>query len=151
MPAQASRRDGVNIDESTHAIYKRLTGADADPSEKPSADSAPFKTMKDVFMWSASLGARSGKRRALTKKVKLFDWGVLSQDVDRPCITAIALADTKDIETLLDQDAVLTIAEEYANEGIHELNSRLLENGRQALTNLVSFLGELGGAEKSVC
>jgi len=151
MSAQTNHRDGVNIDESTHAIYKRLTGADADPTEKPNADSTPFRTMKDVFMWSLCLGARSGRRRALAKKVKLFDWGVFSQDVDRPCITAIALAETKDIETLLDQDVVLTIAEEYANEGVHELNSRLLENGKQPLTNLVSFLGEMEAAEHSHC
>jgi dnd system-associated protein 4 len=142
MATQEKRRDAVNVDEAVHPIYRKLTGADAPPSEKPDADEAPFRTMKDVFMWALCLGARFGKRKKLSKRVKLFDWNVFSQDVDLPCVTAVALAETKDVETLLDQDKVLEIAEEYANAGIHELNARMLENDRQPLTNLVTFLAE---------
>ena len=42
-------RDTVTIDESVHYIYKELTDG-TDPV------TVTFKTMKDVFMWPASLG-----------------------------------------------------------------------------------------------
>jgi hypothetical protein len=44
------------------------------------------------------------------------------------------------VNVLLGQDEILTIAEEYANAGIHELRASVLEEYGQPLWNLVRLL-----------
>lgn len=127
-------RDTVTIDDSVHYIYKELTDGH-DPV------SVPFKTMKDVFMWAASLGYKRGERRPITgKKQTIFRWAQFSSQTDIPVVKAISLANNNDISVLLSQDEMLTIIEEYANAGIHDLNARLCHEHGQPLFNLVSIV-----------
>lgn len=127
-------RDTVGIDEAVHDIYKQLT-------EGNDHINTPFRTMKDVFMWAAFLGYKKGERRPLTgKKITIFRWAQFTDQVDVPLLKALALSDTKDVNVLQRQDEILTIAEEYANEGIHELRIRLFEDHSQPLWNLVKIL-----------
>lgn len=127
-------RDTVAIDESVHAIYKQLT-------EGTDAVGVPFRTMKDVFMWAACLGCQRGERRPLSgKRLTVFRWAQFSPQTDLPLLKAMAIADSGDIGILLNQDRLLSVAEEYANAGIHELQGNLTDEFGQPLWNLVDIV-----------
>lgn len=131
MTVNAVTRDTVAIDESVHEVYKQLTEGN-DPV------SVPFRTMKDVFMWAAVLGYRKGERRQLTgKRVVIFRWAQFSEQVDIPILKALAITCEKDVKIILSQNDMLTIAEEYANAGLHELRANILDEPGQPLWNLV--------------
>ncbi len=102
---------------------------------------APFKTMKDMFMWATCLGVKLGLRRPLTtKRVSIFRWAQFDPQIDIPLLKAIAIKDSGDMSILLRRNDILTVAEEYANAGIYELRASLLEEYGQPLWNLVSIL-----------
>lgn len=127
-------RDTVTIDESVHYIYKELTDG-TDPV------TVPFKTMKEAFLWAASLGYKRGERRPIAgKKLTIFRWAQFSSQTDIPVVKAISLADGNDVNALLSQDDMLNIIEEYANAGIHELRSKLVDEHGQPLWNLIKLL-----------
>ena len=130
MTEIAASRDTVAIEEAVHEIYKQLTEG-SDPV------TVPFRTMKDVFMWAACLGYRQGERRPLTgKRVTIFRWAQFTSQVDVLLLKALAIAASGDVNVLLSQDEILTIAEEYANVGIHELRASVLDEYGQPLWNL---------------
>ena len=134
MKEERIARDIVNIDDSVHGIYKQLTEGN-DPVD------VPFQTMKDVFMWAASLGYQRGERKPIRgKRTTIFRWAQFSPQTDIPLIKAMAIADSGDIEVLMRQEDVLTAVEEYANAGINSLESRLLNANGQNLWNLVALL-----------
>ncbi len=136
MIDNAASRDTVAIDETVHEIYKQLT-------EGNDIASVPFRTMKDVFMWAVSLGYQQGKRRPLIgKKVTVFRWAQFSPQIDIPLLKALAIADSGNVNVLLSQDEILTIAEEYANGGIYELRVNVLDQYGQPLWNLVSLISD---------
>src|SRR6266699_3544873 len=121
MDDNAPSRDTVAIDESVHDIYKELT-------EGNDAVNTPFRTMKDVFMWAVSLGYQQGKRRPLIgKKVTIFRWAQFSPQIDISLLKALAIVESGDVNVLLSQDEILTIAEEYANGGIYEIRASVLD------------------------
>lgn len=65
---EISSRETVAIDEAAHEIYKQLTDGN-------NMLEAPFKTMKDMFMWTTCLGVKLGIRRPLTtKRLTIFRW-----------------------------------------------------------------------------
>jgi dnd system-associated protein 4 len=130
----AGARDTVNIDESVHEIYKQL-------SEWNDPVNAPFKTMKDVFLWAACLGYKNGSRKRLEgKRVTIFRWAQFNQFTDIPIIKAIALSDFKDLHVLIDQEESLKILEEYANGAIHDLQSIVQRQERQPLYSFVEII-----------
>lgn len=127
-------RDTVVIDEAVHDIYRQLTDGN-------DIISAPFRTMKDVFMWAAVLGYRTGERRPMTgKKVTIFRWAQFSSQTDVSLLKALAIANSGDVDVLISQDEILTVAEEYANAGIHELRMNVLDEYGQPLWNLIDTL-----------
>ena len=129
-------RDTVAIDEAVHEIYKQLT-------EGNDAVSVPFRTMKDVFLWAASLGFQQGKRLPLMgKRLTIFRWAQFTPQIDIPMLKAIVIADSGNVNVLLSQDEILNIVEEYANAGIYELRANVLNGYGQPLWNLVSILSE---------
>jgi len=131
MAEITASRDTVVIDEAVHEIYRQLTEGN-DPV------SVPFRTMKDIFMWAACLGYRRGERRPLAgKRVTVFRWAQFAPQIDVPLLKALAIADSGDVNVLLSQDEILTIAEEYANAGIHELRVSVLDEYGQPLWNLI--------------
>ena len=136
MPDEGKNRDGIFIDEAVHHIYKELTDGN-DP------EASPFKTMKDVFMWSASLGYKIGERRPLTSRTMVFRWAQLSEQIDVPLVKAIAIADKEELGVLSSQGDVLDIVEEYANAGVHELRSSVLDEYGQPLWNLSAMIEQL--------
>jgi dnd system-associated protein 4 len=131
-------RDTVSIDESVHEIYKQLTEG-SDPV------AAPFKTMKDVFLWAACLGYKNGSRKKLTgKKVTIFRWAQFNQEIDIPTVKAIALAEKQEPTVLMDQEGCLEILEEYANGAIQDLLLVSLRQGGQPLYYLVEYFQDNG-------
>lgn len=129
-----AERDTVAIDGPAHEIYKQLT-------EGSNMLDAPFKTMKDVFMWALCLGVKLGTRSPLTnKRVTIFRWAQFDPQIDIPLLKAIAITDCGNVNVLLKRNDILTIAEEYANAGIYELRASLLDERGQPLWNLVSIL-----------
>jgi dnd system-associated protein 4 len=134
MSETATDRDTVAIDEAVHEVYKQLTEG-SDPVD------APFRTMKDMFLWAACLGHRRGERRPITgKRVTIFRWAQFALQVDVPLLKALAIAESGDVNVLLNQDEILTIAEEYANAGISELRASVLAEHGQPLWNLMAAL-----------
>ncbi len=130
--SETTSRDIINIDDSVHEIYKTLTEGN-DPI------ASPFRTMKDIFMWAACQGFRSGERRPMSgKRTMVFRWAQFSPQVDVPLLKAIAVASNGEIKTLIDQNRILTIVEEYANAGIHQLQASMLREQGQPLWNLVN-------------
>lgn len=134
MPeAETSRSDRVNIDESVIHIYRTLT-------EDSDMQQSPFKTMKDVFMLAACWGYRRETRRALPSGYKNTIRKEVFTDNDFTLLKAIAIADTSDVEVLLQTSDILTIAEEYAHAGIYDLKAHLLDQSGRPLWNLVGLL-----------
>ena len=127
---QVTRQESVHIDSSHHELYTRLT----------SESDAPFKTMKDLFMLAANVGFARGRRVPLSGQREIFRWPVFSSQEDIPVLRAIAIAETGDTRILVDQDQLLTIAEEYANAGIEDIRREVLSSPGTASENLVYFL-----------
>ena len=125
-----TRRESVHIDPRHHELYLQLTAG----------NEAPFKTMKDLFLLAASLGSSRGRRVPLLAQREIFRWPVFSSQEDIPVIRALAIAETGDTAVLVDQDHLLTIAEEYANAGIEEVGREVADQPGVALENLVQFL-----------
>ena len=127
---RVTRRDSVQIDPVHHELYTRLsTGREA-----------PFKTMKDVFMLAANVGFTRGRRVPLANHREIFRWPVFSSQEDIPVLRAIAISETGDTAVLVDQDELLSIAEEYANAGIGELGRAIDNQPGLPTESLVSFL-----------
>jgi dnd system-associated protein 4 len=123
----------INIDEGNHGLYKRLTEG-TDPI------SSPFRTMKDVFMWAAVLGYRRGERRPLSgRRIIVFRWAQLAPQTDVPLLKALAIASEDGTEVLRDQSVILSIAEEYANAGIRDLETGIVADNGQPLWNLTEI------------
>ena len=136
MEEEAKGSDRVAIESSVHALYKQLTDKSTQDPE-----TAPFLLMKDVFMWAVALGVKEGKRRPLSGSLEqIFRWDQFAQDMDIPALKAIALAETGEVEILLQEDKILRIAEEYANGGIHEIKREIVDQPGEALWNLVGIV-----------
>jgi dnd system-associated protein 4 len=128
-----SRSDRVSIDDAVINIYRELT-------EGSNIEQAPFRTLKDVFMLAVVLGYRGGvPRRAAPSGARHTIRKEVFSENDYHLLKAIAIATTGDVEVLMDQGKVLTIAEEYAQVGIHQVKAELLEQGGRPLWNLVSL------------
>lgn len=141
MEELESRSDRARIHDSTRDVYEALTGGN-DPEQ------TPFFSLKDVFMVACSIGYKKGKsmRKPLeTGKKEGIRMEVFTEK-ERDVLKGIALAETGDIKVLekkpdeLISGKVLTIAEEYANGGIEELRSMVIEKPGYALLNLVALI-----------
>lgn len=129
-----SRSDRIAIEEQLHDIYRQLSSG-SDP------EFAPFEELKDVFLMAACLGFQRGKRRELSSERRdVVRWETLSQETDVPVLHAIALADAGAVDVLQDRGEVLTIAEEYANEGIHQLVANIMDHEVRPLWQLVEMI-----------
>lgn len=128
----ASRSDRVIIDEAVIDIYRELT-------EGSNIEQAPFRTLKDVFMLAVVLGFRRGSRRKPPSHSRHTIRKEVFSDNDYHLLKAIAITTTGDVAVLMSQGEILTIAEEYAHAGIHEVKAELLDQPGRALWNVVSL------------
>ena len=130
---ELSRSDRVNIDDSVIQTYRDLT-------EDPNTEQSPFRTYKDVFMFAACLGYRRGDRRQLPAGKKHTIRREVFTEGDFTLLKAIAIAASGDVDVLLHLGDILTIAEEYAHTGIHDLKAHLLDQRGRPLWNLVELI-----------
>lgn len=132
-----ARTDRVYIDEGVIDVYRQLK-----KEANNEVEQAPFDTYKDLFMFAACVGFQNGRR---TKPRKGNNGGEVPSKVftedDLAILKAIAIAETGDVEVLNRFGEVLAIAEEYANAGIYEVKSSLLDERGRPLWNLVALLG----------
>lgn len=133
-----ARIDRVYIDEGVIDVYRQLK-----KEANNEVEQAPFDTYKDLFMFAACVGFQNGRR---TKPRKGNNGGEVPSKVftedDLAILKAIAIAETGDVEVLNRFGEVLAIAEEYANAGIYEVKSSLLDERGRPLWNLVNLLNE---------
>ncbi len=135
---QSRARDRIRIDKSHHSIYVALTKSRENAGQE---DLPPFESMKNIFMLAAFIGYHEKKRVPLGKdKEMIFAWAQFSHDTDVPLLRALALTVTGDIDILTDQEEILTIAEEYANGGIIEVQNQVEDMPGDRITNLVDLL-----------
>ena len=128
------RNNRIYIDKSHHSVYKALT--DSEESEQP------FDSMKNIFMLATFIGYQQNERIPLKNKVDIFTWDVLSREEENiSLLLALALAETGDIEILIDKGRILDIAEEYANAGIIEIKEKVADMHDNKVMHLVSLLG----------
>lgn len=133
-PKAPSRSDRIAIEAKLHDTYKDLSSG-TDP------EFAPFEELKDVFLMAACLGFRSGRRRPLSSDRRdIVRWETLSPETDVPVLYALATAATGTVEALDDIGEVLTIAEEYANEGIHLLLGNISNQKVRPLWKVVEMI-----------
>ena len=129
-----TRSDRVAVDPETHEIYKRL-------SEGTDPEDVPFGELKDVFLMAACLGYAHGKRKPLASgRRDIIRWETFSQQADVPVLFALAIAESGDVEILDQRFEFLTIAEEYANTGIHLIAEHVLNRRGRPLWNLVDLV-----------
>lgn len=144
MAEQIPVREGVFVEEAVHEFYKELT-------EGTDLVNNPFRTMKDMFMWAASLGFSAGERRPLSgRKVMIFRWAQFSPQNDLPVIKAMAIAGKNDVSILAHQEEMLTTAEEYANRGIQTLRAAIADGTIQPLWILVGELNRIETTEAAI-
>ncbi len=91
-------------------------------------------------MLATSVGFARGRRTPLSGQREIFRWPVFSSQEDIPVLRAIAIAETEDTSILVNQDQLLTIAEEYANAGIEDIRQQVAETPGILLESLVHFL-----------
>ena len=132
------QRDRIRIDKIHHPTYIALTK----PRENENRQElSPFESMKNIFMLATFIGYNEEKRIPLGKdKELIFAWARFSPEEDVPLLRALALAETEDVEVLTDQNRILTIAEEYANGGIIEIQKEVEDMPGDRITNLVDLL-----------
>lgn len=133
--AQQGQRDMVYVEESVHGIYKQLT-------EGGDATTAPFVSMRDLFLLAACEGFRVGERRPLAdKRAGIIRWWQFKPQTELSILKAIAVAGNGDASILQEHEQLISAIEEYANAGIRQIDHILLqEDGKQPLWNLVKWL-----------
>ncbi|MFV9504233.1 MAG: hypothetical protein AB4911_06675 [Oscillochloridaceae bacterium umkhey_bin13] len=130
-----SRSDRVILDEAVISIYHELT-------DGSSIEQAPFRTLKDVFMLAVVLGYRRGVSRPVPASSRHSIRKDVFSENDYLLLKAIAIAATGDVEVLMNQSEILSIAEQYAQAGIHDVKADLLEQAGRPLWNIIALLFE---------
>ena len=128
-------KEKIYIEKALAGTYERLT------SSESGYPKIPFVLQKDVFMISAVLGARHGIMKPLTNKKDIFSWSTLVRDeLAYPTLQAIAYNHTGDPADLTNEIFVLELAEQFANEGIHILEEKLLKYDNDEIIAMAMIL-----------
>lgn len=136
---EGTDRDRFYVQKDKHHLFQRLS----------QGEDAPFKTMKDVWVLAAAMGAHVGRRaqiRGGTQHVGF--WHYLSAQEDIPALQAIAVAEEGDVTILGDRSKVIKIAEEYANGGIDLLIDATRADRDSTLISLASLVVKEADVEK---
>ena len=117
----------IFIDEKKHFKFKELKNSANNPL-------GIFDNMKDVFLAAAILGYNDGNRMELEKRKDIFDVNILKK-YDKTLIYSIYLDYVGDAN-LLEEGKIISVIEEYANDGIDILYDIVNRQG-DALNNIV--------------
>ena len=133
----------VSKDQTVQDLYEQLKADRTDPPTKP------FRYDRDIFLAAAAIGQREKQFKPLESSGRKdkFTWGTLLNDPHAlPALQAIALAHENNPDVLLDDDRVASIAEGYANAGIHILAKRILNTGVDELEETALYMTGLDAA-----
>jgi len=129
-----------NVTEKAHVLLDKYS--QTHPGVGKNQETAPFKTMKDIFMTSVYIGAKTGRHRPLDgKKVQPFKGLVFNHD-EQNFLRAIAIGHCKEAEIIMDPQKVIRIVEEYANAGIWELEKIITTSAEGALWDLADYFAK---------
>ena len=141
---QSVERHRISIDRSHHSTYQELTKRPDKESSKEEKDFPPFESMKNLFMLATFIGYKNKKRVPLENKVDIFSWQVLATDEEYVSLLyALAVTDTNGVEVLTDRNKILSIAEEYANGGILQIEEEVKEMPGDKIEILLDLLRNL--------
>ncbi len=130
-----------SFDKNLASLYEKLRN-DED------LDISIFDTNKDIFLLSACLAFKYGKKRKPLNN-RNSDKAINIQRFEKYqlnmlAIDLIALAETKDLGVLLDNEEKMKekieIIEEYANAGIEILKEKLINRQGAILENLIELI-----------
>lgn len=127
----------VSKDKAVQELYEKLR------TERSDTPTKPFRTDRDIFLAAAAVGQLEKQFKPLepSDKRDKFTWGTLLHDEHAlSAIRAIALSHENTPEVLLDDDRVASIAEGYANAGIHILAKRILNTGVDELEETALYM-----------
>jgi hypothetical protein len=134
-------RDKIFISKSDEVqeLYHRLK------DEKGDVPTKPFRYDRDIFLAAVASGFEANDFRPLDSadRKERFTWGTLLNDPHAlSTLRAIALLKTDRPDVLLDDDQVATIAEGYANGGIHVLGKTLLDTPSDEIEEAMILMSE---------
>ena len=134
---QPRNRNRIFVDRSHRdLVYVELTNS------LENEDVSPFESMKNLFMLAVFVGYHEKKKLPLKSgnRVDIFRWDQFGED-DVFLLRALALAETGEIEVLINQDMILSIAEQYAHSGIIEIQEKMEGLRENRIRHLVRLLG----------
>ncbi len=132
-----------NVTERAHELLDKYS--QTHPSIGKNYETAPFRTMKDVFVMAVYLGSKLGKHRSLDgKRISPFKGGLFNHD-EQVFLRSVAIGFTGEPEVIMDISRTVKIIEEFANAGIWELDKIVTSSSEGALWDLADFFTrELG-------
>ena len=141
---QSGERYRIFIDRSYHLTYQELAKRPDKENSDEEKDTPPFESMKNLFMLATFIGYKNKKRVPLENRVDIFSWQVLATDEEYVSLLyALAVTETNGVEVLANRNEILSIAEEYANGGILQIEKEVKEMPGEKIDNLLDLLGSV--------
>lgn len=135
MYVQTEWPDRIYVEEKNHEKYLELLSKSED-------DRYPFKSMKEIFMFSLILGyLQEEEPKPLEKKKELIFEKYLDSKIDKPLIKCLYTLSKGNDESVLDKKGAIEAAQEYANRGFEILYDRVTK-GHDMVISLTEFLME---------
>jgi dnd system-associated protein 4 len=114
---------------------------------KEGEESTPFATLKDAFVFAASVGWAYGAKVPLRgTRQQVGFWDSFNAQLDVPVLESIAIAESGEPAIVADRGRLIHIAQEYANAGIDLVNA--CRRGEVEAT-VVALVGLIAGADRS--
>lgn len=135
MYEQTDWPDRIYIDERHHAKYSELLSKSDDARY-------PFKTAKEIFMFSMVLGFLKKKEPSpVDKKKEVIMEKYLDSKVDKPLIKALYLMNEGKDDCIIDKKSAILFAQDCANNGFDELYD-IVTRGHDMVISLTEYLME---------
>lgn len=126
--------DRIYVEDDNHSKYKEL-------ESKAEDDNVPFRSMKEIFMFSLILGYLGNKTKKITKRKELIFEKYLDSKIDKPLIQSLYLIKEDNDSCIIDKKGATLMAEEYANAGFSDLYEKVVK-GYDMVISLTEFLLE---------
>lgn len=136
---RSRERHRISIDQSHHSTYQELAKRSDQERSNEEKETPPFESMKNLFMLATFIGYRNKKRVPLAKGTGIFNWQTFSTD-EVSLLYALAVTEANGVEVLTDTSEILSIAEEYANGGILQIEEEVKEMPGDKIENLLDLL-----------
>ena len=96
----------IYVDKEVHPTYEELVSRAA-----KKAEDYPFRTMKDLFMMAACVGAKQGRFVELGSSRDIFTGELFDAKTEVPILAALAFHWEKDLAVLSQPKKVIEIAQ----------------------------------------